>query len=225
MRDSDRIVYRADSDFELARDILQFRLTYEGLLYAASNGNKRGAHKHEIRRRFHPQLKRLWETSPLFEHLLIQMAPENKFFVQEPRPFGLEELANRGKMGNFRFVPLIRDDLDLWCGLEILFLRPGKMGRIFKSGDIDNRIKTILDALKKPRDLQDIENEFPVGLEDPFFCLLGDDSLVAKLSVDTDDLLGIVGGDLPSEHDARVVVTVTVRPAVATWGNMGFAAG
>lgn len=224
-READCIVYRADSDFERTGDILKFRLTYEGVLYGASNGNKRGAHKQAIRRYFHPQLKQLWESSSLFKHVLIEMAPENKFIpAGKTGPFGLEQLADRGRMGNFRFVPMVKEGFYLWCGLEILFLRPGRAGRVFKSGDIDNRVKTILDALKRPRDLQDIESDSPVNCEDPFFCLLEDDSLIAKLSVDTDELLGIVGGGPPCENDARLIITVTLRPAIATWGNMGFSA-
>ena len=39
---------------------MKFRLTYEGLLKA--NGSTQ--HKHEIRKAFHPQLKRLWEVEP-----------------------------------------------------------------------------------------------------------------------------------------------------------------
>jgi hypothetical protein len=55
------VVYRSDSEFDKQEsDLLQFRLTYEGMLHPSSNGTKRGAHKHDIRRHFHPQLKKLW---------------------------------------------------------------------------------------------------------------------------------------------------------------------
>lgn len=218
------IVYRAYPEFDRAEDLLKFRLTYEGILHASGNGRSNGAHKQQIRRCFHPQLKRLFETSPLFKHVLIDSAPENKYFATGPKPFGLDNLADQGKMGNFRFVPLVTEGFDLWCGLEILFLRPGASGKIFKSGDIDNRIKTLFDALKRPKNLQDIEKASPVDGEDPFFCLLDDDSLVAKMAIETDNLLGIIGGGVPSEHDARIIITVTLRPAIATWSNMGFAA-
>jgi hypothetical protein len=50
---------------------MQFRLTYEGQLFAsqpgnisARNGDKRGDHKHKLRQIFHHQLKRLWEVTP-----------------------------------------------------------------------------------------------------------------------------------------------------------------
>ncbi|HUO03021.1 MAG TPA: hypothetical protein VMU31_09595, partial [Rhizomicrobium sp.] len=41
---------------------MEFRLTYEGPLKGSSNDKPRGDHKHEIRMKLHPQLKRLWEV-------------------------------------------------------------------------------------------------------------------------------------------------------------------
>ena len=43
---------------------MQFHLTYEGLLLGSSRDNTRPDHKHEIRRVFHRQLRRLWEGHP-----------------------------------------------------------------------------------------------------------------------------------------------------------------
>ena len=41
---------------------LEFRLLYEGELKPSGGSNTRSAEKHEIRRAFHPQLRRLWHT-------------------------------------------------------------------------------------------------------------------------------------------------------------------
>jgi hypothetical protein len=43
---------------------MHFHLTYEGVLYGASRNQTRATHKHEVRKVFHEQLKRLWEISP-----------------------------------------------------------------------------------------------------------------------------------------------------------------
>src|SRR6266849_6098917 len=54
-------------------------------------------------------------------------------------------------IGGKQFVPLVRQSLALACSLDILFLRreePGSL--ILQGGDIDNRIKTLFDALKMP---------------------------------------------------------------------------
>jgi hypothetical protein len=42
---------------------VEFRLLYEGELLPSAGTNKRTAEKHAIRRAFHPQLRRLWNTN------------------------------------------------------------------------------------------------------------------------------------------------------------------
>jgi hypothetical protein len=133
-----------------------------------------------------------------------------------------DHLAENHRVGNYRFVPIVTEELSLWCGIDILFLRPGQAGTIFSSGDVDNRIKTVLDALKVPKP-QDIGSASPLQNEEPFFCLLEDDGLVAQFSVETDEMLEHVKGGIPSDKDARIIMTVTVRPMVVNWGNLGFA--
>jgi hypothetical protein len=215
-------VYRSDSEFDKqGNDSLQFRLTYEGILHPSSNGAKRGEHKHAIRRQFHPQLKRLWEVFPQLKKPFP--LPDEVITIGGPLPSDvIERLAENRPLGKYRFVPLVTEELSLWCGLDILFLRPGGANAVYKSGDLDNRIKTIVDALKRPTMLDEIGDNSPVTGEDPFYCLLDDDSLVAKLSVEADELLQHVGGDVPHEKDARLVITVTVRPSRVQWNNLVF---
>jgi hypothetical protein len=60
-------------------------------------------------------------------------------------------LASKHALYGWNFVPLVTAELSLLCNLEILMLRrvdPGKL--IQSSGDIDNRIKTLFDALQIP---------------------------------------------------------------------------
>jgi hypothetical protein len=53
-------------------------------------------------------------------------------------------------------------------------------------GDIDNRVK----VLKVPRECNEIPKEQgPEKDEEPFFCLLEDDSLITKVAITTDRLL------------------------------------
>ena len=50
--------------------LMEFRLTYSGILYSTGNDSKLGQkadHKHQIRMAFHPQLKRLWEITPFLK--------------------------------------------------------------------------------------------------------------------------------------------------------------
>jgi hypothetical protein len=54
-------------------DLMEFRLTFAGKLYSTGNDSvlsgrdKRANHKHELRMKFHPQLKRLWEETPFLK--------------------------------------------------------------------------------------------------------------------------------------------------------------
>lgn len=59
-----------------------------------------------------------------------------------------------------------------------------------RGGDIDNRLKTLLDALSVPKDGQVPSGEVWEPGEDPFHCLLEDDNLVTGLSISVDRLLG-----------------------------------
>jgi hypothetical protein len=69
-------VIRNDTCVSFDEDALEFRLTYQGLLLAESRRggvlDARATHKHDIRKVFHRQLKRLWEITP---HLATAGAP------------------------------------------------------------------------------------------------------------------------------------------------------
>jgi hypothetical protein len=85
---------------------------------------------------------------------------------------------------------------------------PGNLIR--SGGDIDNRIKVLLDGLKMPQIEADLGG-FPIAEdENPFFCLLEDDSLITSLSVTADRLLMPQTGDGHSVHDIFLVIRVTI---------------
>ena len=123
--------------------------------------------------------------------------------------------------GGFRFAPLVCSKLRLVADLSVTLLRPEPPGQIVtQAGDIDNRLKTLLDALKMPSGA----DELPAGAspgpdEDPFFCLLEDDNLITRLDVRTDRLL-VPDAD---SSDVRLLLHVRTRPTSVTWGNMGLA--
>lgn len=138
---------------------MEFTLYYRGELKA--NGSP--SDKHSLRQRFHPQLRNLWSQLPLvdFGHLLTPRTPD--------KPLGLVR-----KVSGFRFVPLVAENVHLVAELEISLLRPEAPGRIVTSGgDIDNRMKTLLDSLKVPSEPTALPPGARPGLdEDPFYCLL-----------------------------------------------------
>jgi hypothetical protein len=216
--------YRSDLEFESSEELMQFRLTYEGPLKPSGNNNRNTANKHAIRRALHPQLKKLWETEGNLRKTGQLEVDGIQFRGQGKGPQLLKFLAENRPLKDYRFVPLVCDELCLWCGLDILYLRPSPPGQIFQQGDIDNRIKTLFDALRRPTQLQELGTSYPPpGLDEtPFYVLLDNDSLVAKLSVDTDMMLEPLIGGIPEETDARLIITVTLRPLIGNGLNTRF---
>jgi hypothetical protein len=203
--------------------LLEFRLTYEGVLLGASKTDTRAHHKHEIRKSFHPQLRRLWDVVPYLNYPRKAIAP-SQIFVNgppPPPPPRSEQLAERFAFKGFRFVPLVTQELSLICGIEVLFLRPDHPGGVLQSGDIDNRLKTLFDSLRMPSPGEVSEKMQPTEDENPFYCLLEDDRLITKVSIDTDTLLQPTG-DFANANDTRLILTIKLRPAQMSWENVAF---
>jgi hypothetical protein len=117
-------------------------------------------------------------------------------------------------------VPLVTRDLGVYCELDILFLRPDPPGGAVRSGDIDNRMKTLFDAIGMPKEAVHVGREtMPAADEVPFFCLVEDDSVITKLSIETDRLLSETSG----KSDVHLVITVRLHPIAITMANMAFA--
>jgi hypothetical protein len=208
---------RSNPAYDFSGDCMEFRLTYAGRLL--SNG--KAPHKHEIRRHFHPQLQKLWKISPhlcsLREPLMTSVLTVNR----PPDRSRLETLPERFSCGPFRLVPLVTRDLKLACSLDVLYLRPDYPSSVLKTGgDIDNRLKTLFDALRIPGpDTQELGGCKPQEGENPLYCLLEDDVLITHVSVKTDNLLEPV---LKQADDARLIITVKILPIEATLANIGF---
>lgn len=203
---------------------MEFRLTYSGLLLSSGNDAKHGKadHKHKLRLAFHPQLKRLWDITPFLKtgersgpSVLLLESSDN------PPNYKASWLAKKHADFGWKFVPLVTTDLDLICELDILFLRPRRPGGLVKSGDIDGRLKTLLDALSKPDLNQAYQSRSAGKDETPLYVLLEDDELVTSVSVKTDQLLEYVTKE-KNPNEVRLVITVRIRPHEMTLANMQF---
>jgi hypothetical protein len=166
---------------------MELTLFYRGHLRA--NGD--AAHKHQIRREFEPQIRRRF-PGPNGPHQFVTKANNNVQFV---------------------FIAPITRAVQLTADLKITLLRPTAPGNIIQhGGDIDNRLKTLFDALRCPAVDEVPEAERP-GIhelaQNPnncFRCLLEDDALISSLSVRTDRLLDVD----PGEHPNEVVLIIHV---------------
>ena len=184
---------------------MDFTLTYEGDL--PPNGSSR--EKWRIRRELEPQLRRLWTTPPLDEAI-------GKYQDAFYRPATC--YVGRSLCG-IEYVPLISPKLDLRAELKVLLLSSSLPGGLLHAGDIDNRLKTLFDALSAPANEQQVPPDAKTEPDGRLFCLLDDDKLVTRVDVSNARLLTEpLGG-------RKVLVLIRVRPIAfrATNANAGIA--
>ncbi len=219
---------------------MRFTLIYDGDLFPTGNNATRTPHKKwEVRRAFDPQLRQLWKERPDLDYLMENsVVPKDGHYIwTQPHPLHPEseevkrhryrastgndiDLCEPLRRGSRMFFPLVRKSLGLTCGLKILFLRHEPRGKIFEkgieSGDLDNRIKTLVDALGPPRDSYDYTD---ATLVDPVYCLYEDDELVTAIDVRTEQLLSPQGS---GDKEVRLVIEVDVRVAYPRSFNLFF---
>ena len=87
-------------------------------------------------------------------------------------------------------------------------------------GDIDNRLKTLFDALSVPTQQQaSTSTARSSSIESPTFTLLEDDVLIARVNVDSDRLLAA-----PQPDFVRLTIRVSLRARKLIYGNMNLIA-
>jgi hypothetical protein len=154
---------------------MRFTLTYIGELPAT--GNRRSSNPA-------PKLPIIWAIR---NDLATQL---EGVFLRHPAISGVGSIHSRAAFNTLRvpvvrsgfgFLPLVRPDLETVCDLKIKMLVNHEVGSVVtQAGDLDNRIKTLLDALRLPKDNEFFGNSPTV---DPCPCLLHDDAMVVDLCV------------------------------------------
>ncbi len=190
---------------------MKFILTYKGDLLATTRGVS--SDKQAIRRYIHPQLKNLWELEPLKSRRadLVDRYNGNQNEIQLSK-----------NVSKFRFVPLVssRSHWDMVAKLDILFLRPSAPGDLIRNGgDLDNRIKLLIDGLRVPSEQELPVGEVPQDDEDPFFVLLEDDALVVSFGVETETLLQ--SNLTTSQQYVELIIRVEMAPRKSSMANLG----
>ncbi len=197
-------------------------LHYRGPLFANADPKE----KHRIREHFHKQLTTLWNTHPLRCYYSDASNPNPSDAGAEALP-GTQEWEARvvrkslefpsiiKVVAGHPFLPLVCQKLFGVAEVDVTLLRPEPAGHIVtQGGDIDNRIKTLLDALKVP-DANQARPEVVGVLESPFHCLLEDDNLITRLAVSTEQLLEPVS----SKNEVILLVRVNIRRTLETQYN------
>ncbi len=194
---------------ELVADLLteesavRFTLVYQGDLPPSGKSQE----KWRIRREIEPQLRKLW-TVPPFDEIA-------KYKDQSYQP----DSCYVGKeVGGVEYIPFISTKLDLRAELHIRLLSAEMPGGLVQYGDIDNRLKTLFDALSIPNP-QQIPKNSETDPDGRMFCLLEDDRLVTRVDVANDRLL------TEPDHSRKAIVLIDVHPVASrvTFANIGIA--
>ncbi|MET3838214.1 hypothetical protein [Bradyrhizobium sp. OAE829] len=201
---------------------MEFRLTYAGMLKAHRDDKRlaeRTLHVHDIRQTFHHQLKKLWQDHPALDSVVTPS--DGLLSLNRKRTLMNEIFQHDG----FNWLPIVTEKNGLICQLEILMLREGTPGRVLY--DVDNRLKTLFDALRKAKGPQELGAGTSRGQltpqldEDPFYVLLEDDRLITHLAVTTDQLLEPVP-NCPRDEAVRLFIDVKIRPYRVLLDNLGY---
>ncbi len=202
------------------RNIMRFHLVYSGPLSASGNKSK-PEEIAAIRAKISPQLQNLWSTHHSLQVLLREGATPPAsggiaIMRGEKGELGPRDKAKNGwgndllteiQINCTSFLPLVRRSLSLNCELDILFLRQQDPGQLIsQGGDIDNRVKTLLDALRNPEIAEDKRS--PTIGSNLVYTLMESDTLVSRLNIDTDRLL-VSNSAAPNE--AHLVIEVTLN--------------
>ena len=201
---------------------MRFSLYYRGDLPTSGNSKSRSARKRiqaakiEIRDAIAPQLEDLWRQVPLMPPKKKDNEGNDEEGNDQNSPFlnpDYELTAVREVEGQ-QFACLINSKVYLVAELDILFLRPEEPGSLVtQGGDVDNRIKTLLDALSVPQKDQVLRGS--KGNGKLTHCLLDSDNLITRLNISVDRLL-----DANNKDEVLLVITVNVSCASVTLENL-----
>jgi hypothetical protein len=237
-----RRVYLDGTDLERDSEaFMRLRLTYAGPLLSSNPlaPDKRIEHKHHLRRAFHKQIKEHWESHPflgsyhsspgVFRDKLPDGAASKFDPIYPNKKMSLAQLlgAVYGHSG-YNFAPLVWKENGLHCSLRILCLRRDTRDAVSPGRDIDNRMKTLIDALCAPSARQGSPMKDGVPLppgpgEDPFYVLLDDDRQIEHLEVETDKALELDENNPTDESFVRLIISVEIRPFVVDMFNLSYA--
>lgn len=175
---------------------MRFTLTYQGAL--PSKG--KSPEKKVIRDYLSPQVERLWHKE------------EFKLDSSEVSSMTARTMQER------EYIPLVERNKHVEADIAVRLLRRDDPASLFVSGgDLDNRMKTLFDALQTPQSPQECGEGLPAEGEvrRPLYTVVEDDRLITGLTVRSERWL--TDGDV---DEVLVVLDVTLRVTKVTYRNI-----
>ena len=97
-----------------------------------------------------------------------------------------ENISEKYQIDGTAYLPIVSDYFGTSCALDILLLRRD-LGTVLVSGDLDGRVKTLIDALAIPVHGEKTKSK-PKEDPNPFYCLMESDKLVSEIKIVADHL-------------------------------------
>lgn len=170
---------------------MQFTLIYSSDL--PPNGSVHD--KWKIRREIEPQLRRLCNTPP-FDALSRRQDPNADPSIYMGR-----------SIRDIDFIPVLKSEHGVRAEIKILMLSSEIPGGVIHCGDIDNRMKTLFDAMSIPSE-QQIPSDPEFNPDRRVYCLLDDDRLITSVTVESERNLRLNRGS------REALVVIRIRPIV-----------
>jgi hypothetical protein len=181
-----------------------FTLRYQGHIPSGGKTGK-AEDKHRIRTAFSVQLGKKWTQTRLWNQYMEMNPP---FAQHRPGQFCSPDYMLpffRVSKCGLTIYPLVTAHNGLWCELEI-WLSVFEPRLLSPTGDIDNKIKIVFDALRMPQVDQEIPDSMRGPGSDTLYCLLEDDTLIRKFSVEAEEA---ISSPLIEELAVKVKVSTT----------------
>jgi hypothetical protein len=115
-----------------------------------------------------------------------------------------------------RFIPVFGVATLTTVELDITLLNGSDYHSPLKNGDLDNRLKRVIDGLRCPLTGDEVD-EGTLFDQKRCFCLINDDSILSKISVRAFPNLSA-----NSESDTVVLINAKVKAFGTTWENSSF---
>jgi len=184
---------------------MEFCLFYEGKLKSRDNAHG----KHQIRQYLHGQMRSLCNSVRF----------QDSFRQDESGITGIHGKNMFVEHGDKKFWFLISEHACAVVDLSITLLVPHDVGKIVQNGgDLDNRIKTLFDALRVPAVQSEIPSSdtFQYGTEG-MYCLLQDDKLIDRIAIKSYKDHSSV-----AEDHVRCIIEVSTKITQASMYNLHY---
>ncbi|MEO6882541.1 MAG: hypothetical protein ABI199_00800 [Bacteroidia bacterium] len=167
---------------------MEFTLFYKGIIKSGNHNSVEN--KNDIRQKIHEQLVTLRNYPPL--NIRADLFKKSEF------P-DFHKTVNK-----YDFFFLVSDKWNMYVELDLKILIPHDYKGF---GDIDNKLKTLFDALRPPKDSSELPSSWtPTSTQNPMLCLLEDDDLIFKVNIDTDYLL-----DTTLTENGEIIIIINVK--------------